>query len=58
MNKLPIGSTQRQEKKEKFKEFENVLNKTIRLQKKLFYHNQFKQYTNDIKITWKKLKQF
>ena len=56
MNKLPRGSPQREVKKEKFKEFENLLNKTIRLQKKLFYHNQFKQYTNDIKNTWKTIK--
>ena len=56
MNKLPRDSLQRQAKKDKFKEFENILNKTIRLQKKLFYHNQFQQYTNDIRNTWKTIK--
>ena len=54
--KAKVGSVARENKKEKFKEYECVLNQVIRKAKTNYYTNQFERYVNDIKGTWREIK--
>ena len=54
--RLPYSTQARKEKREEFKEYEKVLNGVIRAQKKMHYSEEFGKNINDIKGTWKSIK--
>ena len=54
--KEKIGSSAREKKKEKFKEYESVLNQVIRRAKTEYYREKFDSYVNNIKGTWNEIK--
>ena len=54
--KAKVGSTSREKKKEKFKDYECVLNQVIRRAKTSYYRDKFQLYINDIKGTWNEIK--
>ena len=56
MVKCPRGSPAREKKKEAFESYNVILMKLIRQQKRLHYNNQFKQNSDNIKATWKTIK--
>ena len=54
--KEKIGSTRRANKKQKFKDYECVLNQVIRRAKTDYYRDKFNSYVNNIKGTWNEIK--
>ena len=54
--KEKIGSSSRERKKEKFKDYEGVLNQVIRRAKTEYYREKFNTYVNNIKGTWNEIK--
>ena len=56
MNKFSLGSVKREQIKTKFEEYNGILSKLIRQQKKMFFHNKFKQQASSIKGTWQAIK--
>ena len=56
MVKCPRGSPAREQKKETFDSYNVILMKLIRQQKRPHYNNQFKQNSDNIKATWKTIK--